>query len=275
MDGRRDRILKLMADGTNRAVLALLEGTDRAVSTGEVAEHLVAEEVLALPATEYESRLDRTRIALHHDCLPRLAEAGLIEYDGESRLAAPAGERAIDPEWLGIEFLEGALSKGGGDDIGVLEGREAVYEYARGLADTAEDELFLIYASAELLDEDCLPHAEGAIDRGVALQAGAKSPEVRRFFREYLPAATVWEPQGEWLGDRPGYPTLSRLVVADRERVAVGLWRRADGTETEVALIGEGSDNPLVALVRELLGSRLDHLDYQSDDFLNRVPFEP
>lgn len=275
MDGRRERILKLVADGTNRAVLDLLEGTDRALSTGEIAEVLVAEEVIVLPATEYESRLERTRIDLHHDRLPRLAEAGVIEYDAESRLVAPVEGAATDPEWRGIDLLEGALSGHGDGAIGVLEGREAVYEYARGLADTAEDELFLIYASAELLDEDCLPHAEGAIDRGVAFHAGAKRADVRRFFQEHLPEATVWEPQGEWIGGREGDPRLSRLVIADRERVAVGLWTRIDGVEAEVALVGEGADNPLVALVRELLGSRLDHLDYQSEDFLERVPFEP
>lgn len=77
------------------------------------------------------------------------------------------------------------------------------------------------------------------------------------------------------MNDRGRYPKVSRLIFADRETVVVGLWEKSDdGTETEVAMIGEDEANPLVVLTRELLGSRLDHLDYQSDDFLGDLPFE-
>lgn len=77
------------------------------------------------------------------------------------------------------------------------------------------------------------------------------------------------------MNDRTRYPKVSRLIFADRETVVVGLWTESDdGTKTEVAMIGEGASNPLVVLARELLGSRLDHLEYQSDDFLGDLPFE-
>ncbi len=39
-------------------------------------------------------------------------------------------------------------------------------------------------------------------------------------------------------------------------------------------MVGDGRANPLVTLVRELLGPRLEHLDYQSDQFLDELPFE-
>jgi len=39
-------------------------------------------------------------------------------------------------------------------------------------------------------------------------------------------------------------------------------------------MTGDGTTIPPVVLVRELLGPRLDHLDYQSDDFLGALPFE-
>lgn len=43
------------------------------------------------------------------------------------------------------------------------------------------------------------------------------------------------------------------------------------GSPEEVALVGEGEANPLVVLARELLGPRLDHLDYQTDDFISNL----
>ncbi len=124
-------------------------------------------------------------------------------------------------------------------------------------------------------DEECLPHAERAIERGAELYAGTKSREAREFFRDRLPEATIWEPQMDWMHEHSSYPKVSRLIVADRAKVVVGLWDEdADGVKTETAIVGEGTTNPLVVLVRELLGPRLDHLDYQSDEFLGSLPFE-
>ena len=40
----------------------------------------------------------------------------------------------------------------------------------------------------------------------------------------------------------------------------------------ETVITGEGADSTLVVLIRELLGSRLDHLDAQSADFGSEIP---
>jgi len=61
---------------------------------------------------------------------------------------------------MNVDVLDELLSQcgtGRGADertVGRLEGRESVYEYCRELADRATDELFLIYTSDELLDEE-------------------------------------------------------------------------------------------------------------------------
>ncbi len=79
----------------------------------------------------------------------------------------------------------------------------------------------------------------------------------------------------DWMYEQSRYPKVSRLIVADRSKVVVGLWEEdVDGMKTEIAMVGEGATNPLVVLVRELLGPQLDHLDYQSDEFLGSLPFE-
>jgi DNA-binding transcriptional ArsR family regulator len=273
MGSREETVLRLIADRTNRAVLTALDDAARGLSVTEIADRIGS-------SGAGEDR-ERTVVSLHHNHLPRLDEAGLIEYDREECVATAAIDSGADPEWTELEVLDEFRSRfetGRGVDgraAGVLEGREAVYDYARELADEAATELFLVYTTDELLDADCLPHATDALDRGVELYAGATSQETRAFFERRLPRATIWDPQRDWLYDRSHYPRLSRLIVADRETVVVGLWEEtADGTRREVGLIGEGATDPLVVLVRELLGPRLDHLDYQSDDFLERLPFE-
>lgn len=287
MNPHEEAVVRLLADPTNRSVLSSLNEAGRHLSVRELAGHIRSTDTKSLPSVEgdpdSENRvevLDRLCLRLHHDHLPRLSEAGLIEYDAEKREVIYGDYSEFDPEWKEIWRADELLSRvrTGPDnetDIGLLEGREEVYDYSRELADRATEELFVIYASDDLLDEGCLSHARDAIERGVELYAGAKSRGAREFFRQQLPEATVWEPQVDWMYERSTYPKISRMIFADRERVAVGLWlEETDGSKREVAMIGEGVANPLIVLVRELLGSRLDHLDYQSDDLLNRLPFD-
>ncbi|MBX0298265.1 DUF7344 domain-containing protein [Haloarcula nitratireducens] len=276
-------VIQLLLDDTNRTIVAQLNESARELTVDELAERIVGENVLALHATEYENRFEETVISLHHSRLPRLAEAGLIEYDAAENIVSYGNYTTLNPDWEEIGAIDELLSRfrtespADTESIGVLEGRDAVYEYGRELADRADDELFLIYTSDELLHEECLPHAKAAIDRGVSFAAGAKSEGTRQFFRESLPEATVWDPQLDWMNNPDDLPKISRLIFADRDKVLVGLWKEADGDNSneEIAMIGEGARNPLVVLVRELLGPRLDHLDYQSETFMTDLPFEP
>ena len=281
MNRRDEPIARLLTDPVTRKVTAHLADTGRAHSLHEIAEQVVCDGGIAVRSIAYEQALERTRIALHHDHLPRLEAAGLIEYDRVDAVACYSGAATAVAEWLSVEELDGLYPwsedgvGGTTDAVGILEGSEAVYEYGRELADTADTELFLIYASKELLDEACLPHAEDAIDRGVSFYAGVKSEGARQFFQRSVPEARVWEPQLDWLNERGRDPQVSRLILADRERVVIGIWdEREDGTRREVAIVGEGATHPVVVIVRELLGTRLDHLDFQSDDFLETASLD-
>ncbi|AGB14937.1 hypothetical protein Halru_0291 [Halovivax ruber XH-70] len=263
------RVVQLLADPTTRSILSSVADAAGALSVAELADRIESA----------ESRdPEMLAVSLHHKYLPQLDEAGLLAYDpADNRVSSGTGA-FDDAQWMDDGVLANVFRQidvgTGSDDRPVerLEGRERVYDYGREMAERAADELFLIYASDELLDEACLPHARRAIDRGVAFHAGTKNCEAREFFSTHLPEATIWEPQLDWLYDPTGYPTVSRLIVADRDHVLVGLWdETAAGTKREVALVGEGRANPFVVLIRELLGPRLDHLDYQSDDFLGSL----
>ncbi|ELY90253.1 hypothetical protein C483_12113 [Natrialba hulunbeirensis JCM 10989] len=276
-----EQIVRLLADPENRAILSCLDDVSGPLTVDELTQQLVERDTTVVDAATYDREFERTTVALHHRQLPQLDEAGLVEYDADENLVLTRGD-AIDPEWVTIDLIDEFLSRFTGrrsadtDAIGVIEGEGAVYDYGRELADRAEDELFLIYRTDDLLDEDCLSHATQAIDRGVEFCVGSQNPAVRQFFREHIPETTLWEPQLDWMNEPSRYPRISRLIVADRDKVMLSLRDKpmATGSKTETAMIGEGKTNPLVVLVRELLGPRLDHLDYQSDHFSGELPFE-
>jgi hypothetical protein len=125
-----------------------------------------------------------------------------------------------------------------------------------------------------LLEPRCLELLEDAVDRGVDAYLGPQSQAVRDLVRREIPGVTIWEPQLDWLNLPPNREKLGRLVFADREAITLGtLGDDADtGVVRDTALTGEGEDNGLVVLMREMLGSRLDHLDRQSEEFLSEVP---
>ena len=269
----------LVADPRNRAIVAIVSDADRPLGVRALAELLVRRDATVIDRAEYEERVEDVQLALHHNHLPKLSDAGLVEYDREANVVSHRTSAAQPVDWrafptaaeLVADLRSDSVTE---DEIGILEGRDAVIEYGRELADAAEEELFCMYVSTDLLEEECVRRAAGAIDRGVRLCMGSESAAVRDLTRNRLPEATIWEPQLDW-SNGPRYPRVGRLVLADRRKVMLAVLEAptAEGASPgETAVVGEGEDNPLVVLVRELLGSRLDHLDYQSTDFRSELP---
>lgn len=274
--------IRLLADPRNRAVVTTLHEADEPLHVDELTERLVDSDVGVVSAAEYEDRIERELISLHHDRLPKLAAANLIEYDPETNLVTERSSPTADVEWLdgtGIEALTAPFHSGHdsvADAVGVIDGRESILQYGRKLADDAERELFCVYVTTDLLEDECVRRARAALERGVTMYLGSQNAEVRALTRNRLPEATVWEPQLDW-SNSATYPRIGRLVLADRRRVMLAVLDAppSEDEEThpeETAVVADGDDHPLVVLVRELLGQRLDHLDYQSDDFGTALP---
>ena len=282
MPSDEERIIRLLTDSHHRAILTILNDAARELPLAELAERLVANEATVFESADYERELERVIVSLHHNHLPKLAEAGLVEYDRNEDVVSYENYSAVDPEWLNVEMVDELLARfrtGDGvdeDALGVLEGRERVIEYGRRLTDEAEDELFLMYVSEDMLEGKCLRHARNAIDRDVHLSLGSRDPDIRDLVRERLPDVEFWEPQFDWMNAPSSSPEVGRLVLADRDKVMFGIVTPSDGGRglTERAVIGRGESNPLVVLVRDLLGPRIDHLDHQSETFRNELPFE-
>lgn len=284
MDPSRDEedTKQILSDERDSAILSTLRDTEGSLDLQCLAERLVAHDHAILGATEFEEQLDRLRISLHHDRLPRLAKAGLLEYDRVNHVITESNSLEDEMESLNAEQFNDLLApffnghEGEEDAIGVIDSRENTLEYGHQLTEQADEEVFCMFAGEEILNTRCLASAKAAIKRGVDVYIGTQDAELRDAARDHLPEATIWEPQLDWLNNPMQYPTIGRVVVVDRESVLVTLMEesQADETYVETGMTGVGESNPLVVLVRELLGPRLDHLDYQSETFEDGLPFE-
>lgn len=270
-----DQVLESLADKRRRVILTSLyrnEGTmDRTDLAVEVSNKVQndAETSVAIEEVLWE---------IHHRHVPKLVEAGLVRYNTAEGTVTYKGHPDLDEEWLvaGVNDTPRAIlsSANQSADIWTLEGRDNVTERGRALCDSAEEELFMMFTVEGTVETACVRRIQDAIDRGVDVYLGTQNKELRDLVREHAPEVTIWEPQLDWLNLPPNREKVGRLILADREEIMIGTIgdEGSDGIPLETAVTGAGEDNPLVMLLREMLGSRLDHLDAQSDDFRSQIP---
>jgi len=273
-----DGVLESLADERRRIALSVLSAADGTVDRERLAASVAAREE-CVSETEVPPRDAKdVLLSLHHVHLPKLDEAGLVEYDHEAEEVAYAGHPELNEEWLLFETEEtprGILADAErSDDIWTLQGTQDIVARAHTLFDSADDELFVMATTTGLIQEGCVRRLQAALDRGVDVYVGSQTAEVRDLVRERIPEAVIWEPQTDWLNMAPSERRVGRLVFADREAVMLGTLgdEIAAGGYEERAITGAGSDNGVVVLMREMLGSRLDHLDAQSEDFRSQLP---
>ena len=67
---------------------------------------------------------------------------------------------------------------------------------------------------------------------------------------------------------------MGRLLLADREAVMLGtlLEQGGDDVSEEQAIVGEGEDDTLVTMVRQLVGLHLEEIDKNTEDVEARLP---
>ncbi|WP_134670514.1 DUF7344 domain-containing protein [Halorussus marinus] len=93
-----DEVFELLSDADRRCALVVLRRADGAVSLGELASATVAIAEDRDPEGVADDERERTATALHHRHLPRLAEAGVVDYDpAESRVELTDAAADLDP----------------------------------------------------------------------------------------------------------------------------------------------------------------------------------
>ncbi|WP_226022001.1 DUF7344 domain-containing protein [Halomicrobium salinisoli] len=281
-----DEVLSALSDARRRRALAVLADAGE-VDRDDLVRRVLAGERDCEPDAVSDRDVADAAVEFHHVHLPVLQRAALLAYDGDA--AEYLGHPALDVDeipltadapaaWAddsdeattGVDATDGTTA----DDVRTIDGRADVIDRGQSLIDGAEEELFLMITTDGLLEEACVEKLRAAADRGVDVYVGSQTAAVRDLVREEVPDAVIWEPQLDWMNFPPRRERVGRLVFADREAVMVGtLGRETDaGVRRETAITGEGAGNTLVLLLRELLGSRLDHLDEQSPDFRSQIP---
>ncbi|NKE38067.1 hypothetical protein GWG54_20190 [Natronococcus sp. JC468] len=270
-------VIANLAVKRRRVILATLKDAESPLTRIELARGVISRESGAVD--DEQDPAEDLLVELHHIHLPKLEQAELISYDTNTGTATYNGHVALDDEWLDFRPNETPRaivpSARYSDDIWTIEGRDNVIAHGQSLFEQADDELFLMLTTDGLLEDGCVRRLQDAIDRGVDVYLGSQSTEVRDLVRKQVPGATIWEPQLDWLNLPPEHEKVGRFVMADRETIMLATL----GAETsnnvhseETAITGSGENNPLVMMMREMLGARLDHLDAQSEDFLEQIP---
>lgn len=87
-----DQLLSALSSRPNRYVLSYLrESPDDVASVGELADHVVDRQDGADPG-----RRERVAVRLHHSGLPKLAAAGVVDYDPRTNTVRYRGHPAVE-----------------------------------------------------------------------------------------------------------------------------------------------------------------------------------
>lgn len=270
-----DDVLDCLTDKHRRIMLTSLYRTEGSMDKIELATE-VAEKIRDDGNTQVED--EDVLCDIHHVHLPKLDAADLITYDVDEESITYEGHPDLDEEWLvagATDTPRAILSMADhAADIWTLEGRDNVTERGRALCESADEELFMMFTMEGTVETACVRRIQDALARDVDVYLGTQNQNLRDLVREHAPEVTIWEPQLDWLNLPPKREKVGRLIMADREEIMVGTIgeKDADGVPHETAITGTGENNPVVMLLREMLGSRLDHLDAQSEDFLSEIP---
>ncbi|WP_276253546.1 DUF7344 domain-containing protein [Halomontanus rarus] len=276
-DESLDALFDGLADSRRRVALSVLGQQYHPISLETLARDVAARESDTPERDVPQDYVDRIIVRFTHTHLPLLEDAGLVDYDTESDLVAYEGHPDLRIRWLEPSFekvVDGVGTVGSGEtDVRTLDGTETIVSHGQSLCETADEELFLMFSTTRLLEEGCFARIEAALDRGVDVYLGSRDPVVRETVRERVPGVVLWEPRLDWLNLPAEEETVGRLVFADRESIMLATLgeKRSAGDYDETAIVGEGFDNGLVALMRQLLGARIDHLDAQDEDTLTEL----
>ena len=99
-----DQVFELLADARRRNAVAALREVDGGTTLGELAETTAARVDDVGRAAVTTDRRERIAVSLHHCHLPKLADAGVVEYDpDESRVVPTETAAELEPYFDVIE----------------------------------------------------------------------------------------------------------------------------------------------------------------------------
>ena len=96
-----DSLYRVLANQRRRQVIRLLAERDDPTTVADLTDRVRAADAGLDPSDR-----DRVALELHHSHLPMMDDAGVVEYDGEDRVArTPLGLKAADITQLADSYL--------------------------------------------------------------------------------------------------------------------------------------------------------------------------
>jgi DNA-binding transcriptional ArsR family regulator len=274
-----DSLFGALADARRRTILDSLSHQFHPIHTETLAREISAKEQGICESEVPKEEVKQVLGSLNHVHLPKLYNAGLIGYDADEQKVVYEGHSKLRVPWmhsvLGPNFRASLTGESEPHEMGKIEGREEVISYGQSLGERVEEELFCMFTHKDMLEAGCFARIMDAARRGVDVYIGTYDPTVREYVRENAPEIALWEPKTDWLNLPVEESRVGRLVLADREVVMLGTLKEKteDGFPEEKAIIGEGTDNTLVVMIRQMLSPYLEQIDEQTEDIESHLPF--
>lgn len=98
-----DEYLAVLGDDHRRAVVEILAEKERAVILSPLAREVTAKTQDVALETPTEAEIERMELELHHNHLPKLEDAGVVDYDHEINVVAPT--EGLGPALRALELV--------------------------------------------------------------------------------------------------------------------------------------------------------------------------
>ena len=274
-----DALFRVLSVGRRRTALDVLSHEFQEIHVETLAREVAATERGVAGQAVPGEDVAAIRQTLFHVHLPLMDDAGVVEYDPDARTVAYAGHPALRVPWmhsvLGPHFRALVTTDSTPREMGHIQGREDVISYGQWLGERTEEELFCMFTHTDMLESGCFRRVIDAAAQGVDVYIGTYDTTVRSYVREHAPEVTLWEPRTNWLSLPVEGNRVGRLILSDRRAVMLGTIKTEtdDGVPEEKAIVGEGADNTLVVMIRQMLDGHLDQIDEQYSELAPTLPF--
>ncbi|MFC7046240.1 TrmB family transcriptional regulator [Halobacteriaceae archaeon GCM10025711] len=145
-------------------------------------------------------------------------------------------------------------------EIWSLNNHEAINTRSMRLAEEATSEIILVVGDETAITGEFYDALSDAVDRGVRVIIGTVNEATRTAILDRISGADVFVSDLSWVPvkSNPGGTLITRLLLVDKQTIVVGS-RPAEGKseEAEQAVVGNGTSNGIVVILRHLLRTGL------------------
>ena len=204
-------------------------------------------------------------VEVHHSSPQQFRAVGIDEATQTLRKKYDSRIETLESYLEETEVREPERKTNQLQEVWSLTGNEAIESRTLDLIGEAESEIALLVVDEGVLSDPLFEHVRAAHDRGVTILLGGQTEAVTAKLGDELPNVRTFETGQDWLtGRAPDHEVaISRILLADREKLLIGSYYPQDGhdTETEQAIYASGLKNGVVVLLRRLVSSGLASVD--------------